>query len=227
MSRPRHKKAKRVSVIGIDNCGKTSVVTFLGSNKGMPTTHLTCQHHSDSPCARVLGGMVGALARFGERHQLRFITGCAYLAHLFPYYLDLRRKKNTGMIVSDRDPIIDTMCYSQIYLPRAFSRCIEPFLRGFVHYLFHAPDTLFYLTGSPDAAAARGKGHPQLHERRVEVLKRLTHLFDREVERLHRRGVTVITLDTDTRAASEIADHIADYLGSTGNDCESLPPHSE
>jgi len=67
----------KLSIVGMDNTGKTSAVKSLDKMSGVATIHLTtCIRHS-SKFARKAGPLVNRLAEYGEDHHSKFITGFA------------------------------------------------------------------------------------------------------------------------------------------------------
>jgi hypothetical protein len=124
----------KISVVGIDNSGKTSIVSPLGQIKGVSTIHLTSYKNSKSKIARISGRAVNRLAQIGESCNLRFLAGFAYLSHLLPYYLEERAKGSSPVLVSDRDPIVDTICYSQFYASPDIAGALMPKLKLFLEH---------------------------------------------------------------------------------------------
>ncbi len=74
----------KVSIVGIDNTGKSSVVNSLNSIEGVETIHLTTFQSNDSYIAELTGKIVHYLVKFGEKNKLRMLTGLSYLLHLVP-----------------------------------------------------------------------------------------------------------------------------------------------
>jgi len=152
----------KVSVVGIDNTGKTSVVRSLDQVEGVGTIHLTNYQNTASRIARFSGRVVNQFAQFGESHNLKPVTGLAYLLYLFPYYFEERAKSSPQVLVSDRDPIVDTLCYSDVYLSDGFSRIVKPSLKFLLEHSFTYPNSFCYLDVSPEVSAQRNNKPLQL-----------------------------------------------------------------
>ncbi len=86
----------KVSIVGIDNTGKSSVVNSLKRIEGAETIHLTTFQDNDSYIAKYTGNIVCYLVKFGERNKLRMLTGLSYLLHLVPYAFEQAKKKLQG-----------------------------------------------------------------------------------------------------------------------------------
>ncbi len=163
----------KVSVVGIDNSGKTSVVRSLDQVEGISTIHVTAYQNNGSRFARVSGRIVNELAQFGETHNLKSVTGLAYFLHLVPYYFEERAKSSLQVLVSDRDPIVDTLCYSAFYLPDGFSKIVRHPLKFLLEHSFSYPDSFCYLEVSPEVSAKRNNKPLQLHDKAFELVKRI------------------------------------------------------
>jgi thymidylate kinase len=200
----------KVSIVGIDNTGKTSIVSSLAGMDGIDTIHLTAYQNHGSRIARVSGRAANGLAVFGERNQLKHLTGFAYLLHLFPYYFE-ERNKTSSILVSDRDPIIDTLCYSDFYLPDVFSGIARSPLKLVLEHVFNYPSSFLYLEASPEVSARRNTKPGQLHDE-ITSLNRLKQLFDEEIFRVEREGTPVFRIDTDIKPLEEIAGKVRQYL---------------
>jgi len=93
----------KVSVVGIDNTGKTSAVNYVNDMDKVSTIHLTSCGNNGSSLARIIGKPLNRIAEFGEQHNLKTITGATYFLHLIPYAIE-QRIKCSPVLVSDRDP---------------------------------------------------------------------------------------------------------------------------
>lgn len=197
----------KVAVVGIDNSGKTSVVNSLGGIEGVNTIHLTTCNGNGSKIARFSGSVVSNFARFGESRELRCFTGFSYFMHLFPYFFEERAKSSSSVLVSDRDPLIDTLCYSSCYLPRDFSRTLRPALKSLLEQYFSYPSSVFYLDTSPDVSVNRNNKPVQLHDK-VNLLSRLSELFHEEIFLVEKRGIPVHRIDTDAKPLEEVISEV-------------------
>lgn len=197
----------KVSIVGIDNTGKTSIVKSLDEIEGIDTIHITSYHDSDSRIARVSGRVVNRIAEFGETHNLKYIAGFAYLLHVFPYYFEERAKNSSPVLVSDRDPIVDIFCYSNFYLMDGFSRILRSPLKLLLEHSFGYPSSFCYLEASPEISIQRNIKKPQLHDN-VQSLSRLKELFDEEMFIVEREGITVARINTDTKSLEEVKDEV-------------------
>ena len=194
---------RKVSVIGIDCTGKTSVVRSLGKAYNAPIIHLTKYKNSLSRVAKLSSGLVNGLARFGERRDLKLATGAAYFAHLFPYKFEEMANVNSDLLISDRDPIIDTLCYSDFYLPSSISKTTAPLLKFFLEQSFNYPTSFIYLDISPEKSMERNHGENQLHEK-VDALSRLKDLFDEQMFFLNKKGIPINRIDTTSKSLDEV-----------------------
>ena len=204
----------KVSIVGIDNTGKTSIVKSLEDVDGIATINVTTFQNNASKIAGISGKLVNGLAQFGEQHDSKFLTGAAYFMHLFPYFFEQRAKKYSPLLVSDRDPIVDTLCYSDFYLPDGYSRIIRLPLQFLLEHSFDYPNSFIYLLASPEVSASRYKERNQLHET-IKALSRLRELFDGEMLRLEKNGIKIIRIDTDTKPLEEVANEVKFHLKNT------------
>ena len=115
----------KITIVGLDNSGKTSVVRNLKQIEGLGKIHLTNYHSAQSETAKRLGRLSEKLAKFGEERDLRYLTGLAYLTYLVPYFLEEKAHKNSDVLVSDRCPILDTLVYYKFYAPFPLQRFIS------------------------------------------------------------------------------------------------------
>ncbi|MFH0808185.1 MAG: hypothetical protein V1888_01045 [archaeon] len=196
---------RKVSIVGIDCTGKTSVVESLGDIYGASTIHLTKYKNNVSDIARISGGMVDKLARFGERRNSKIATGAAYFLHLAPYWIEENAKKDSNLLISDRDPIIDAICYSNFYLPTFISKKVGPTLKSFLESYFNYPDAFIYLDVSPEVSVRRNSGDVQLHEK-VGTLSRLKELFDEQLSSAKKKGIKIDTINTDFKSLDGVID---------------------
>ena len=201
----------KVSVVGIDNSGKTSVVRSIDQVEGVSTIHVTAYQNNGSRIARVSGRIVNEFAQFGEANNLRSITGLAYLLHLFPYYFEERTNRSSKVLVSDRDPIVDTLCYSDFYVPYGFSRIVRPSLKFLLEHSFSYPNSFFYLDVSPEVSAQRNNKPLQLHNN-IKHLNRLKELFEEEMLSAERQGISIVRIKTDSKPLEEVASEVRFYV---------------
>jgi len=196
----------KVSIVGIDNAGKSSMVLSLGEVDCVNTIRLTGGLSERSRTARV----INRLAEIGESHSFKFVTGFAYLLHLFPYYLE-QRKNTAPVLISDRDPIVDTVCYADFYLPKGLSRLFRPSLKFVLERWFGYPDSFCYLDVNPEIAAQRTSSRQQLHER-LQSLRRLKELFEEEMALAENRNIPVIRVDANTDSLEEATKELLQQL---------------
>lgn len=201
----------KVSVVGIDNTCKTSIVRSLVDSGRVDTIHLTAYSNHTSRIAGFSWDAVNGLALWGERERLKSITGFAYLLHLFPYLFEKRARRSSHILVSDRDPVIDTLCYSDFYLPDGFSEIVRPPLKFTLEHVFGYPDSLIYLEASPEVSASRNKKPVQLHDP-VASLYRIREIFDEEIFRVKREGIPVFNINTDIKPIEEVTAEVKHYL---------------
>jgi len=211
----------KVSIVGIDNTGKSSIVNSLNGIEGVETIHLTTVQNNNSYIAKHTGNIVYYLARFGERNKLRRLTGLSYLLHLVPYAFEQATKNNCGVLVSDRDPIIDPLCYVHSYLPGITGKVIRPVLEKRLKTFFSLPDSFIYLTSTPDLSAGRDREKSQLHGK-VEKISRINKILNQEIHLKENEGIPVKRIDTNEKSLEEVTievhDHIKSISFSTSNE---------
>jgi thymidylate kinase len=195
----------KISIIGIDNTGKTSIVKSLDKITGIDTIHLTKNKNNDCTIAKYLGKITDNLAKFGEDYNSKSLTGFAYLMHLLPYKLEERAKKFSQLLISDRDPIIDTLCYSEFYLPNKISSIVQPSLKFFLENSFNYPSSIIYLETTPEKSAKRNTNKNQLHEE-IKSLTKLQRLFDEQMFLLRKKGTAIHRIDTNTKSLEEVTE---------------------
>ena len=202
----------RVSVVGIDNSGKSFVVRSIDNIDGIGTIHTYSDYSgSQSRLAGVSGRLVNRLAIFGEQHDYRSLAGLAYLLHLAPYLLEQRAKSSCQVLVSDRDPLFDTLHNADFYLNDGFFEKLYPVLQFSVRRLFSYPDLFVYLETSPEVAMERTNEHRQLHED-VDTLNKIRELFDQELFILEGEDISVVRIDTDIKSLEEVTDEVVHTL---------------
>lgn len=200
----------KLSVVGIDNSGKTSVVKSLNGITGISTIYLTNYQNNSSRIARISGGVVNKFAQFSSSHNLKSAAGLAYFLHLFPYYIEERTKSSSKVLVSDRDPIIDTLCYSEVYTPNGFSRTMKSSLRFMLEHSFNYPNSFCYLEALPETSARRNNKPSQLHDE-IEHLSRLKELFEEEMFLAEKKGKKVFRINTEVKTIREVIDEVRFY----------------
>lgn len=194
----------KIAIIGIDNSGKTSVVKLLEGIAGIETIYVTTHKHNRASTANKIGKHFNKWARFGERRGSKTFTGLAYLLHLLPYFIDLKSKKKIDILVSDRDPIIDSLCYAHFYLSDKVYKAIKGTLKWFLEKMFSYPDVVYYLDVSPENSASRYSKLTQLHEK-IEVLTRIKSLYNEEFALLEQKGIPVKRIDTNKKSLVEVS----------------------
>jgi len=204
----------KVGIVGIDNTGKTSIVRSLGKLNGIEIVHLTTHQYNQMRVAHSLGTFFGRLARYGEKRKSKTFTGLAYLLHLIPYYLELKSKKKVSLLISDRDPILDTLCYSHYYLWEWLFKCIKRPLRFTLEKFFSYPDILVYLDVSPEISINRDSKRIQLHEK-AETLARLRSMYHDELNRIKNGGTKIVLINTDNKSLDEVTLEIKTLLPSS------------
>ncbi len=211
----------KVSIVGIDNTGKSSIVNSLNGVEGVETIHLTTVQNNDSYIAKHTGNIVYYLAKFGERNKLRRLTGLSYLLHLVPYAFEQATKKNCGVLVSDRDPIIDPLCYVHSYLPGIAGKVIKPVLEKRLKTFFSLPDSFIYLTSTPELSADRDTEKSQLHGK-VRKIRRINEILNQKMLLIENEGIPIKKIDTNEKSLKEVTievhDHIKSICLSTSNE---------
>ncbi len=203
----------KISIVGIDNTGKSSIVNSLNSIEGVETIHLTTFQANDSYVAKHTGNIVYNLVKFGERNKLRMLTGLSYLLHLVPYSFEQATKKNCRILVSDRDPIIDPLCYIHSYLPGIAGKTIKPVLEKTLKIFFSLPDSFIYLTSTPELSADRDKEKCQLHGK-VEKICRVNKILNKEMVLKEKAGIPIKKINTNEKSLEEVTIEIHDYIKS-------------
>lgn len=203
----------KASVIGIDNTGKTSLVKSFQDLADVETIYLTDYRDGASRFARKSGWIVKRLAHFGEYERSRAIAGMAYLLHLWPYKFEERkkRKRRLPFLVSDRDPIVDTLVYSRFYLPAGVAEILTMKIKSSLESVFSYPDVYLYLHAFPETAARRYKRKPQLHER-IRALSVLRDLYEEQIASLRKAGVPVHRINTEGRTLEAVSSEVKRYL---------------
>ncbi len=197
----------KISVVGIDNTGKTSVVKSLEDIEGIRTIHLTACQDYNSKIAEISSRFSNSLIRFGENNNSKLIAGFAYFLRLFPYFFEEKVKTNSNLLVSDRDPIIDTLCYSAFYLPKSLAKIVKPALKSTLECLFNSPSSFIYLDVSPEISARRNDKPLQLHDK-IESLTNLKSLFDEEMYLMKKQEIPVVRISTDNKSLEEVNDEV-------------------
>jgi len=126
-------------------------------------------------------------------------------------YVEERARSSSTVLVSDRDPIVDTLCYSNLYLPDGFSRIARPSLKFLLEYLFSYSNSFYYLDVSPEVSAKRNNKPLQLHDT-IKYLNRLKELFEEEIFSAERRGIPVVRIKTDDKPLEEVASEVGFYV---------------
>ncbi len=202
----------KVSIVGIDNTGKSSIVNTLNSIEGVETIHLTTFQNNDSRVAKHVGKIVCYLVKFGERKKLRMLTGLSYLFHLVPYAFEQATKKNNCVVlVSDRDPVIDPLCYMHSYLPGIVGRVVKPVLGKSLKTVFSLPDSFIYLTSTPELSAGRDKEKRQLHGK-VEKICRVSKTLNKEMLLREKEGIPVKRIDTNKKSLEEVTIEVNELI---------------
>lgn len=216
---------RKISIVGIDNCGKTAITRSFEGGDDIATIHLTSVQ-GESTRIRTLRRLVAALATFGERHRFKTLTGFAYLLHLIPYAYAERALRQTEkrLLLSDRDPILDTLCYADVYIPKWIQTILFPHLRSLLTHFFPFPDAYLYVDITPSISATRMSASPQLHESTTH-LSRLKFLFERHLGSVERNGVRVFRIVAEGKpldaVAREVRDVVMQYCG-TPSSCPQI-----
>lgn len=198
----------RVSLVGIDSTGKTSSVKSLGDVEGIGTIYTFGKYvGSESRIARISGSLVERLAQFGQQHVQRTTSGFGYVGHLIPYYFEIKANRRKDIVVCDRDPIVDPLCFCESYLPKNISGNIRQPLKLALELFFDYPNLFIYLEASPEVSVQRNKEKKQLHED-VDNLTRVRELYDREIFIVEKKGISVARIDTDTKSLDEVIEKV-------------------
>lgn len=192
----------KVSVVGIDNTGKTSVVNHVRGMDDVSTIHLTSCENNDSSLGKKIGKSLSSVVEFSESRDLRIITGATYFLHLIPYAME-QRIKSSPVLVSDRDPMIDTLSHAEIYLPNGIPNSVRHPLRASLEYIFGRPNAVIYLDVSPEVSVQRNGLVVQIHEK-VESLTRLKDSIGCELDRLSDLNVDIHTIDTESNSLNDV-----------------------
>lgn len=200
----------KVSVVGIDNTGKSSVVNYVKDMDNVNTFHLTSANNNGSYFAHTIRKPLKKLVNLGEHHNLRGFTGAAYLLHLIPYAIETKTK-TAPILVSDRDPLIDTLTHAQIYLPRRWGYSVQTPLRKSLEYLFGLPNEIIYLNVSPEVSVQRNGQIVQIHEK-VKSLHKLQDAIEIELDRLSHLDINIHSIDTETNCMDEVKHQVFSTL---------------
>lgn len=199
----------KVSVVGIDNSGKTTLVRSLSTKDRVQAIHYSSYRDASSRFARVSGKFCNMLTDFSERHGLRTLAGVTYSLHLIPYFAEENRKKQCALLVSDRDPILDVMCYSGFYLGSPLCSVVKEPLRHFLKNVFPYPEMYIHLEVSPEISLARAHdaNKVQLHDTR-DTLAQIRNLLDYELFEMERQGIEVLRLDAGSKPPESIEEEV-------------------
>lgn len=198
----------KVSVVGIDNSGKTSVVRSLENIDGIGTIYTFGEYvGSESRLARFFGSLVDRLTQFGQVNEHKTISGFAWVGHFIPYYFAERANGHKDIVARDRDPVVDALCYSESYLLQGISRILRRPLKLTLKTFFGYPNLLIYLETSPEVAVQRSVKKKQLHED-LDNLTRVRGLYDQEIFILEKEGINVVRIGTDTKSLEEVIEEV-------------------
>ena len=200
----------KISIVGLDNTGKTSVVEYCGLEEGVDTLSLTTPLKHRSFFAKEIYSNAYWLAQKGEIHKLKYISGAAYLAHLIPYAIEEQRCQNQ-FIVSDRDPILDSLCYAFCYLPKPLASQIRTPLNMALEALFAYPTTYIHLEISPETSISRNRKTFQHHDS-LSTLKKLHEVYENELQRIEDEGIGVLRINTEEHSLDEVKAMVRGHL---------------
>lgn len=173
----------------------------------MSAIHLSSNKYHQFKPAIYLGKPIDLLKEIGERKKLKRITGLAYLSHLVPYKLEEISKQNMSLIISDRDPILDPLCYCNFYLPKQQTKTIYPLLKTILTSFFNYPEHLFYLDVSPQEAMKRNPFGEQLHEKK-NSLTELRNIFKEKIHTLKKENVKITEINTNSKSLEEVIEEV-------------------
>lgn len=206
----------KISVAGIDNSGKTSVVRSLENTDGIGAIYTFGEYvGSKSRLARFFGSLVDRLTQFDQENGHKTISGFAWVGHFIPYYFAERANRHKDIVARDRDPVVDALCYSESYLLWGTSRILRRPLKLTLKTFFGYPNLLIYLETSPEVAVQRSVKKKQLHED-SDNLTRVRDLYDQEIFRLEREGIDVVRINTDTKSLEEVIEEVRHTLVTNG-----------
>ena len=106
---------------------------------------------------------------------------------------------------------MDTLCYSDFYLPSGFSRIVRTPLKFLLQHSFSYPNSFCYLEVSSEVSVQRNNKPLQLHDT-IKDLDRLRELFEEELFLAERQGIQVVRIDTDTKPLEEVADEVTFHV---------------
>lgn len=140
----------KISIVGLDITGKSSVVNALENVEGINSIRLTFHRDNISGISRFFARYINRLVLLGETNNLKYITGVGYFTYLFPYYFEEKARNFARVLVSDRDPIIDTLCYSEFYLNPSLRKLVIKPLKFSLENLFSYPNSFIYFDILPE-----------------------------------------------------------------------------
>ena len=197
----------KISIIGIDNTGKTAVVNRIEDEYRLETIQLTSFKKCSSKLAKELGSLIEKWIRWSEYKQYQYCTGLLYFLLLIPYKIELWSKRKSSFILSDRDPIIDTLCYSHLYLPDKIARYLCQYFEFFLKRIFHYSDLYIYLVPSPKISVQRMKNSMQLHEN-LDDLSKLEQCYQFQLKELKSENIEVICIHIDSLTLNQLVAQI-------------------
>ncbi|MBI2631721.1 deoxynucleoside kinase [Candidatus Pacearchaeota archaeon] len=201
----------KISIVGLDNTGKSSVVNALEKIEGIDTIRLSYHGDNVSGMSRFFARYVNRLVLFGEINNLKYFTGAAYFTYLFPYFFEQKVKKLSRVLISDRDPIIDTLCYFDFYLNSGLQMHAKKPLKFFLENLFSYPNSFIYFDITPEISNQRNNKFKQLHDGLI-YLSRLKDLFDESMFNVEKKGIPVIRINVNSKSLEEITDEVRFYV---------------
>lgn len=162
---------KRISLIGIDGSGKTSLTHLFMTNK-FHTISISSFQTSSFKSIQFLGFLLNVLSLFFEKINFKTLYSFIYLLHLIPYYLEIMCIRNKNLIlISDRDPIIDTLCYFKFYFPQLSNTYFFNILKIILIKTFKPAVHYFFLNVYPETALKRKLKNIQLHENKKDLVQ--------------------------------------------------------
>ena len=196
-----------VSVVGADGAGKSSLVNAIASLQieNFRVIHLTSCKNAPKGFIGNFGKMLNQWTQFAEKRRWKLLTGLGYFLYLIPYFfLEKKLKKEARVLISDRDPTLDTLCHMKFYLPAclysALGRPIAALLRG----VFKRPNAFWHLQASLETIRNRDKGPLQIHELDDENSLFIANFLGTELAKFKTRGVEVYEIQTDGKSIDEV-----------------------
>lgn len=157
----------RISIIGLDGAGKTTLAKEIAGLNIFPVVYLNGSSHS-LPRTWV-ERLSRRLIQSGETSRNKYSAGLGYFLQLISYYFQIRNIPKTKAYFSDRDPVMDTMSHLDFYLPRILRNRFRQGIRNFLYRVFDGPWLIIWLDLPLVRRGPQPKATEQLHHSEEQI----------------------------------------------------------